>query len=344
MKALTLTAYETFTFGDVPDPEVGDHDVLVRVRACGICGSDVHGMDGSSGRRIPPIIMGHEASGVIEAVGSSVEAWKPGDRVTFDSMVSCGRCHACRDGRSNLCDHRRVLGVSCGDYRRHGAFAERVVVPEHIVCHVPDGLSFEEAAFAEPVSVALHAVARVPVREGDTAVVVGTGIIGLLVLQALKAAGAGTVIAVDLDKERLALARDLGADATVVSEREAVLATVRELTDGRGADVAMEVVGITPTVALAVESVRLGGSVGLVGNLAAEVAFPLQRVVTSEIAVFGSCASAGVEFRAALDAVASGAIRVKPLISASAPLAEGADWFHRLHANTEGLIKVILKP
>ncbi|MCB1233500.1 MAG: galactitol-1-phosphate 5-dehydrogenase [Verrucomicrobiae bacterium] len=343
MKALTLTAYNEFEFGDAPRPAIGPKDVLVAVKACGICGSDIHGMDGGSGRRIPPIIMGHEAAGVIAEVGEAVTDWKAGDAVTFDSTVYCGECEDCRSGRVNLCPRRNVLGVSCGDYRRHGAFAEYVAVPGHILYRVPEGVPFEHAAFAEPVSIALHGVNRVPLKAGDSAVVVGAGLIGLLVVQALKAKGAGTVIAVDIDEKRLALAKELGADHALVSGDD-VPARVRELVGhADGADVAMEVVGFGPTIKLAIDSVRKGGSIGCVGNLKAEVPFPLQAVVTRELSVYGSCASAG-EYAAAVEAVASGAIRVEPLISAVADLKDGGAWFHRLHDNTEGLMKVILKP
>jgi L-iditol 2-dehydrogenase len=344
VKALTLTAYNEFTYGEAPEPEVPPGHVRVSVGACGICGSDVHGMDGSSGRRIPPLIMGHEAAGTIESVGQGVVGWAPGDRVTFDSMLSCGECDDCRAGRSNLCPSRRVLGVSCVDYRQHGAFAEMVTLPSHVLLRLPDGIAMEDACLAEPVSVALHAVRRVPVRPGDTAVVIGAGIIGLLVIQALKLAGCGRVIAVDLDSRRLALARELGADDALVSDRDRVLQHVRASTGGDGADLAMEVVGVGPTVALAVDCVRKGGSVGLVGNLAAGVEFPLQSVVTREVSLFGSCASAGEEFAEALRLIADGSVRVRPLVSAVADLAEGAGWFQRLHDNKEGLIKVILRP
>ncbi len=343
MKALTLTAYHQFEFGEAPDPEIGPEDVLIRVRACGICGSDIHGMDGSSGRRQPPIIMGHEAAGEISRVGSAVTGWQPGDRVTFDSTVYCGKCESCLAGNVNLCPDRNVLGVSCDDYRRHGAFAEFVAVPQHILYRVPDGLPFEQAAFAEPISIALHGVNRVPLKPGDSAVVVGAGLIGLLVVQALKARGAGIVIAVDIDEKRLALARELGADHTLVSNDEAP-ARIRELVGNPdGADVAMEVVGFGPTIKLAIESVRKGGSIGCVGNLKAEVPFPLQAVVTRELSVFGSCASAG-EYADAVAAVADGSIRVEPLISAVADLDDGGEWFQRLYKNEEGLLKVILKP
>ena len=343
MKALTLTAYNQFEYGESERPEIQQNEVLIAVKACGICGSDIHGMDGSSGRRIPPIIMGHEASGEIVELGSAVTDWKKGDRVTFDSTVYCGECESCKKGQINLCPDRNVLGVSCDEYRRHGAFADYVKVPQHILCSIPKTVSFEQAAFAEPVSIALHGVSRLPIQKGDSAVVVGAGLIGLLVIQALKRKGAGTVVAVDIDEQRLELAKQLGADHTLVSNDE-VPAKVRELVGNEdGADCAVEVVGFDPTINLAINSVRKGGSVSCVGNLKAEVNFPLQAVVTRELSIYGSCASAG-EYDEAIEAVADGSIKVEPLISAVGKLEEGNDWFHRLHKNEEGLLKVILQP
>src|SRR5580658_6145432 len=169
MKALLLTEYMHLELTDLAVPSISPQDVLIRVRSCGICGSDVHGIDGSTGRRIPPIVMGHEAAGVITEVGSGVAEWKPGDRVTFDSTVSCGECAFCRRGEVNLCDNRQVLGVSCGDYRRHGAFAEFVAVPARILYRLPDSLSFDQAAMIEAVSVAVHAVNLTPLHPGDSA-------------------------------------------------------------------------------------------------------------------------------------------------------------------------------
>ncbi len=343
MKALVLTDYNHFEIQEVPEPKVGPEDVLVRVKACGICGSDVHGMDGSSGRRLPPIIMGHEAAGVITRVGDEVTAWQPGDRVTFDSMISCGRCHFCRRGRINLCDHRRVLGVSCSEFRQEGALAEYVTVPQHIVFGLPEGLPFEHAAMTEPLSVAVHAVERVPIHLNDTAVVVGTGMIGLLVVQVLRAAGCGRILAVDIDSSRLELACRLGADEGFSPVRTDVVAEVLRRTDGRGADVVIEAVGAPATVEMAIGSVRKGGSVGLVGNLTPEVQLPLQVVVTREITLFGSCASSG-EYPACLDLIARGTIQVEPLISAVAPLEEAPEWFHRLYRGKAGAMKVIVAP
>src|SRR5271154_2966712 len=173
MKALVLKEYRRFAVEDFAVPVLQPDEVLVRVRACGICGSDVHGMDGSSGRRIPPIIMGHEAAGGISPVGNRVADWKSGDKVTFDSTVYCGECWYCRRGEMNLCENRRVLGVSCGEYRRHGAFAEFVAVPQRILYRLPDNLTFEQAAMVEAVSVAVHAVKRTPLPENASVAVIG---------------------------------------------------------------------------------------------------------------------------------------------------------------------------
>jgi len=343
VKALVLTEYNHFEIQDVPEPPVGPDDVLIQVQACGVCGSDVHGMDGSSGRRLPPIIMGHEAAGVIARVGERVTGWQAGDRVTFDSMISCGNCHFCRQGRINLCDNRRVLGVSCSEFRQEGAFAEYVAVPESIVFRLPDGLSFEHAAMTEPLSVAVHAVGRVPIRLNDTAVVVGTGMIGLLVVQALRAVGCGRILAIDVDAGRLELACQLGADEGLSPNQTDVVAEVLRRTGGRGADVVVEAVGMGATIKTAIAAVRKGGSVALVGNLAPEVPLPLQAVVTREITLYGSCASSG-EYPACLDLIARGTIQVEPLISAVAPLDEAPQWFDRLYNGEDGLMKVIVKP
>src|SRR6266513_4701056 len=172
MKALVLKEYKRFAFEETPTPEPGPKEVLIAVKACCICGSDVHGMDGSTGRRRPPIIMGHEAAGIIAEIGSAVKDWSPGDRVTLDSTIYCGRCEFCRRGEINLCDNRRVLGVSCEEYRQHGAFAEFVAAPQHILYRLPDGLAFEHAALVEPFAIALHAIRRASVTLNDTVVVV----------------------------------------------------------------------------------------------------------------------------------------------------------------------------
>ena len=343
MKALVLSQYRQLELQDLPQPTPAADEVLIQVRACGICGSDVHGYDGSTGRRIPPLVMGHEAAGVIAAVGSAVKDFAVGDRVTFDSTISCGQCHFCKRGQVNLCDARQVLGVSCGDYRRAGAFAEFVTVPARVLYRLPDGLAFEKAAMIEAISVAVHAVHLTPVELNDTAVIVGAGMIGLLTLQAARLAGCRKIIAVDVDEGRLQTALSLGATHSIVAKDQDVPALVREWTDGRGADVAFECVGTSVTVQSAIESTRKGGTVTLVGNIAPRIELPLQSVVTRQIRLQGSCASGG-EIPACIELLAAGLIQVEPMLSAFAPLEEGPRWFERLYSHEAGLMKVVLHP
>jgi L-iditol 2-dehydrogenase len=236
-----------------------------------------------------------------------------------------------------------VLGVSCDEYRQNGAMAEFVAVPQHILYRLPEGLSFEHAALVEPFAIALHAVRRAVPKLGDTAVVVGAGMIGLAVVQALVRAGCSRLIVVDIAAERLALAAKLGATHIVNSSNEKPLEVILGLTNQSGADVAFEAVGITPTVDLALRCARKGGSVALVGNVAPKIEFPLQVAVTRELNIFGSCASQG-EYPACLEMLGRSALRAQPLISATAPLSEGAAWFDRLRHKESGLVKVILKP
>lgn len=394
MKALVLTAPCEFNYDTAfPDPVPAAGEVLVQIKACGICGSDIHGMDGRSGRRQMPIVMGHEAAGEIVQIGEGVTDWKVGERVTFDSTEYCGECEECKAGYVNLCPDRKVLGVSPGSYRRHGCFAEKIVLPTRILYRIPDALPFEKAAFAEPVAIALHAVNLadgIEVGEafsddcgegcegcgcdhegeahehsheghdhaegeacghshsaeeirGGVAVVVGAGLIGLLVVQSLKARGWERVIAVDLDDKRLELAKKLGADDAFNAKQEGLAAHLREITGGDGADASFEVVGAAAPIDLAIRCVRKGGQVILIGNLQPSTPFPLQEVVTRQITLRGSCSCAG-EYPEAIRRIEDGSIQVEPLLSAVAPLEEGAGWFQRLYDNKEGLLKVVLTP
>ncbi|HEY1984680.1 MAG TPA: galactitol-1-phosphate 5-dehydrogenase [Terracidiphilus sp.] len=340
MKSLLLKEYLQLEVADMPQPQPGPGEVLIRVAACGICGSDVHGYDGGSGRRIPPIVMGHEAAGVVAATGSGVARFKSGDRVTFDSTVYCGKCPFCLRGDVNLCDNREVIGVSCGEYRRHGAFAEYIAVPERILYSLPDAMSFPEAAMLEAVSVALHAVRVSEIAQGETALVLGAGMIGLLTLQAARAAGASRVFIADIDATRLRLASSLGADEALTSGPDLVR-TILAQTNNLGVDHVFEAVGRTETIATAIDCVRKGGTVTLIGNITPQVTIHLQKVVSRQIRLQGSAASSG-EYPQAISLIASGAIQVKPLITAIAPLEDGPQWFQRLHSHEPNLMKIVL--
>lgn len=343
MKALVLKAYNNLVYEEVPDPVIKSSEVLVKIKACGICGSDIHGFDGSTGRRIPPLIMGHEASGIIVNCGSDVSGWKTGDRVTFDSTVYPLDDWFTLEGRYNLSDNREVLGVSPGSYRRNGAFAEYLAVPQHILYKIPDKVTFEQAAMVEAVAVALHSINLSGIRPGDKCAVVGTGMIGIFILKLLKISGASKVIAVDINPKRLEQAKKSGADHIFISTDNDLPVRIMELTSGRGADISFDAVGRSESVNITIDVLRKGGTAVLIGNTSPGIEFPLQKVVTRELKILGSCAIRG-EYEVVLDLLETGKITVDDQISAVVPLSDGAIWFNRLYNKEMDLNKVILTP
>ncbi len=343
MKALVLESYMNLQYKDVPLPTISPKDVLVKVKAVGICGSDVHGMDGSTGRRIPPIIMGHEAAGIVEKTGEKVDAWKAGDMVTFDSTIFDPDDWYSKKGMYNLSDGRMVLGVSTEEFRKHGAFAEFVSVPGHILHAIPEGVSFTEAALVEPAAVAMHAISISGLKTDDLVLVVGAGMVGTFVIQLLRIKGCKNIIAIDLDDHRLALAKKFGADYTFKPHDPELMNQTRLLSNNRGADLAIEVVGISETIALGIELLRKGATLTIVGNLSPNVQLPLQKVVTRQLRIQGSCAING-EYPAILNLIAEKKLDVTSILSVEAPLSEGASWFQRLYEKEKNLMKVVLKP
>jgi 2-desacetyl-2-hydroxyethyl bacteriochlorophyllide A dehydrogenase len=343
MKALVLEKYNELIYKDVRDPITKSDEVLVKIMACGICGSDVHGLDGSTGRRIPPIIMGHEASGIIVKTGADVKEWKSGDRVTFDSTVYPLNDWFTLEGMYNLSDNREVIGVSPGTYKRDGAFAEYISIPQHILYKIPENVTFKQAAMVEAVAVALHSINVSGIKTGDKCVVVGAGMIGIFILKLLKLSGASSIIAIDINPHRLELAEKAGADNTFISTEENLTEKIYNLTNKRGADISFEAVGKSESVNIAIDILRKGGKTIFVGNVSPRVDFPLQKVVTWELKVFGSCAIRG-EYEAVLNLMETGKISVDDQISVVAPLSEGAVWFGKLYRKEEELNKVILVP
>jgi L-iditol 2-dehydrogenase len=339
MKALVNTAPYTLELQDWAIPEPGPDDLLIRVKACAICGSDIKGYSGKTGRRQPPIVMGHEASGVVERMGEQVQGFAVGDRVCFDSTVYCRRCAYCLNGQPNLCSNRQVVGVSEGTYRRHGAMAEYVVVPYWIAVHMPDNLTFEQAALIETASIGIHAANRTPLTLNDTVVVVGAGAVGLVALQAIRLKGAGKLIVTDLSPTRLALAEEMGADVTVRADDPEMIAKLFAATGPEGADATLEAVGIQPTIDTAQTITRKGGAITLIGNVTPRVEIDLQGIVSREITLYGVCAS--TEFADCVELVASGRINVDPFISERVRLEDGQKVFDRLYQGDEGNLRSI---
>ena len=344
MKVLLMEEYRKLKFTDFPDPKIeNSHDILVRIKAVAICGSDIHGFDGSTGRRQPPLVMGHEAAGEVVETGTAVTSFKPGDRVTFDSTIYCGECFFCQNGMMNLCDKRTVLGVSTGEYRRHGAFAEYVVIPDRIAVRIPAEISYEEAACTEPVGVAAHAVRMTPICLSDSVAVVGAGLIGNLIIQILRNCVSGKIIALDIEASRLNVAKSFGADAVLDPKDNDLNKKIKGLTQGRLVDRVIDAVGATSSIATAMAIVRKGGSLTLVGNSSPNVEIPLQAVVSRQINLQGSCAVCG-EYEMSMDFIAQKKVNVKSLISVTAPLSEGEIWMNKLYNREGNLLKVVLKP
>jgi L-iditol 2-dehydrogenase len=338
VKALVFGGPGEMPLREHPDPSAGRGEVLVAVRAAGICGSDVHGFMGATGRRRVGVVMGHEAAGDVVEIGPDVTSVRAGDRVILRSILACGRCVRCRRGQPNLCLDRKGMGMHFD-----GAYAERMVVAESLLLPMPDTLTYEEGALVEPLAVAMHAVNITPFALMGFVVVIGAGAIGLLTLLAARLRGAGSIVITDRSAHRLAVARSLGADLTIDVTTQDAAELVLAATDGRGADAVLEAVGIAATAAQSLHLVRSGGDVTWIGNSAPTVQLGMQELVTRELTVRGSYGFRE-EFEQAADALAAGTIDVRRIIERLAPLEEGPELFRELGAGELDAVKVVLTP
>ena len=342
MKALLLTEVGKFTYTDVPAPEPGAGELQINIKACAICNSDVHGYDGSSGRRQPELIIGHEASGVVSKVGPGVTRFRTGDRVVFNSVKYCRECYYCRNGLENMCTNGCCYGIRTDTQHLDGAMAEYLTVPEYICYPMPDNISFETAALIEPLAIMVHAVNGVDIKVNQTAVVFGAGVMGLMGLKVLKATGCGKVIVVEMDEFKKEMARKNGADH-IVDGREDVPAVIHQLTGGIGADFAIDTAGVKATITNGFRCLKRTGTLIQIGNLSPFVEAPLQTLVNSEIKWIGRYGTFA-EYESALALLASGKVSVDDCLSKVVPLKDGQEWFDRLHAGEPGILKVVLVP
>jgi L-iditol 2-dehydrogenase len=339
MRALLLDAERHLALIDTPIPALErPNDVLVRVRAVGICGSDLHGFLGHTGRRVPPLVMGHEATGEVVAVAAGARRLRPGDRVATNTIAACGHCRSCLAGERALCEHRRILGMNAP-----GAYAEYVVWPEDSLPGLPDGLSYEAGALAEPLAVALHGVNMASVKPGDVVFIAGGGPIGVLVHLLVRIAGAGRIIVSDLHPERLLSARAFGADIVVDAGRQDPVAIAIAATGGSGVDVAIEAVGAGVSARQTIDAVRNAGTVVWLGNSAKTIEIDMQAVVTRDLIIRGSYGMTGQEFERALTLLADGRLPVEDIINRYASLDEGPELFEELLASP-ATIKCVIRP
>jgi len=342
MRAAVLQEANVMTMERRPRPEPGPGEVLVRVRAVGVCGSDVHYYThGRIGSFVveSPLVLGHEMAGTIAALGPGVTARDIGQRVAVEPGVPDRVCEFCRAGRYNLCPNVRFMATPPVD----GAFTEYVVMPADFVYPLPDHVSLEEGAMIEPLAVGVYAVHRSGLRAGQDVVVLGAGPIGLMTLQAARAAGAGAITVVDLDAHRLEVARALGATETVDAAREDAQEQVMALTGGRGVDVVFEAAGSPRTAALAVHLARRGGRVTMIGLPPEDnVPYPLVAAMAREVDIVTVFRYANV-YPAALALVAQGRVDVKSLITHRFPLEEAERALRLSDSRADGVVKALVE-
>jgi threonine dehydrogenase-like Zn-dependent dehydrogenase len=339
MKALFYPAWDRVEIREVAEPTPQPGEVIVKVAAVGICGSELHGFVTHAARRTPPLIMGHEFCGTIATVGAGVTGYRPGDRVAVNSVISCGRCDECLDGQSHLCCSGEVYGT-----KRSGAFAELCAAPAATLLPLPENVSSLHAALTEPLGNAVHALSLTRLRFPETLVIFGAGTIGLFVLQVARTAGVFQVAVVDVSDARLDVARRLGADVTFNPRNDDILAAVGSLTRGRGADVAVDAVGAADTRHAAVMATRQGGDIVWLGLHDDPTQVSGFAVVLGERRISGSFAVTPRDLRTAIGLFAAGKIELAPWVR-TFPLAEGARVFQQLvTAPPEDYIKAILLP
>jgi len=341
MKAVVKTAPGVGNIDvlDIPEPETPAGHVKIAVRAAGICGTDLH-IYYDEFRSRPPVVLGHEISGEVVEVGEGVERIRVGERVTTETYFStCGSCRFCRTGRINLCPDRRSIGSAV-----NGGFTSYLVVPERNVHRLPDDVSFLGGALTEPLACVVHGALELPrLVPGDVAVVAGPGAIGLLTLQAVKAAGATTIVlGTDTDEHRLRMARELGADFTFNVQRDAYREAIEDMTEGSGADIVYECSGAGPAAEMLLEVVRRGGQYAQIGLFGKPVAWDLDQVCYKELSVTGSNASVPSAWSRALRLMEEGVVKTEPLVSGVLPITEWRDAFDLFERRTG--LKTVLQP
>jgi len=338
MKAIVYEGPNKLNYTDVPDVSPAVGEVKLRVKACGICGSDVAGYQGLTGRRLEPMIMGHEFCGQVVECGEGVKERSIGDVVAVYPVNFCGECEMCRKGDVHLCLNKRSYGVLA----ENGAFAEYICVPEKCCFPVEKGVSYAVGSLMEPLAVAYRGVNHAGDLTGKSVFLAGTGTIGLLALACVKMKGASTIFVSDMDDARLKVAKSLGADITINPSREDLKQIVLDNTAGMGVDVGIEAVGIAPTVQQVMSVLRFGGKAVWIGNNRRMIEMNMQEVVTRELSINGSFLYGYQEFKEVVDLLNQGRLNVEPLISKEITLDQGIEYFEKLKNHEDNLIKVVV--
>lgn len=339
MKAAVLQAPYKIVIEEIPEPKPGPGEVLVKVKAVGICGSEVHAYQGMHVRRLPPAILGHEFAGEIAALGEGVTRFKTGDRVTVMPQKTCGSCHPCRQGWQNLCDAKLLLGTN----KWTGAFAEYIVAPEEVVYRLPDQLTFIHGSLVEPLAVGVHAIRQAEVEIGDRVLVLGAGPIGLMCQICAREAGARDIIVTDLVDFNLQVAKNLGASLVVNNAREDLVARVQEYYGLNAIDVAIIAAGVPTLIEQAAALVRKKGCIVLVGQFNKPGIIDIEKSRLKEQRLVGSSMYCDKDFLTAIDLLVAKAKDFELLITHRISLEDVEKAIHMVHERTEDVLKVIIE-
>jgi 2-desacetyl-2-hydroxyethyl bacteriochlorophyllide A dehydrogenase len=331
MRALVYEGPRQMNMREIDRPDPAQGEVLIRVGETGICGSELSGYLGQNSLRQAPLVMGHEFSGTVAEVGETAAHLEIGDRVTANPLVYCGRCKYCKSGRANLCVDRKLIGA-----HRPGAYAEYVTVPEENVCVLPENVSFSEGALSEPLACAVHVCRLVSVSPADRMLIVGAGPIGLLILRTAIIFGLTEILVLDLNEERLEIARELGGIAIRSLEE------LSENSEASSFDVTVDAVGADITRQQCIEATGPGGRVVFSGLHETESTLPINLTVRNELQLQGSFGYTPIDFELALQWLSEGRVDLSPWVT-HAPLVEGGDCFERLLTDPGKVAKILLR-
>jgi L-iditol 2-dehydrogenase len=338
MKAYLLRERHVFEEIEAETPRPSSREVLIQVRAVGVCGSDLHAYEGTHPFRIPPLILGHELSGDVVAAGDDVAGFKPGDRVTVEPQLWCGVCRYCRLGLYNLCQSRVILGTPGWP----GGFAQYITADMNVVYKIPAGVPYSEGTLAEPLSVGFHTARRSRIGPNDTVVIFGAGTVGLTTLIAGLRERPARVIVTDILDFNLSLARQLGAAATVNVLREDVRSVLRDRSEGGGADVVVIAGGSSRLVSEALSMVNKRGRVVLLAFFEEEAKLDLFPIIGGELELTGVNALTAEDFKAALSLLESGEVSLAPVITHTLPIGQIREAFKMIAEKKADVLKTVL--
>ena len=339
MKTLLYPAWDKIEVSDQPKPSPAKGEVLLRVAACGLCGSELEAFKNHSPRRTPPLILGHEFCGVIEQLGEGVGgAFRVGQKAVSNSLVACGECIRCRRGDTHLCGKRQIFGMN-----RPGAFAEFVSVPADCLIPWPQNLPAEAACLAEPLANGVHVAEMIAPMKPRTVLVFGAGPIGLMCQGAIQAMLGAEVIVTDLNEDRLNVAREHGAKETISGRSRDVVKVVQEMTHGEGADVVVDAVGASTTKQQSIAAARPGGAAVWIGLHENPITINSFEITLPEKQVLGSYASSMQQMRQALDLMSSGQVETNSWVERF-PIERGVEAFGRMLKPNGRDIKAVIVP